>query len=251
MMNGPDTPTPVEIEDFESSPGLSSITGIDCNPPSAGGGLGPGPNAVGIALQTIAAKQQIEGNIGLDNPSVTGVSGLPGDIQANVPGLMSDAELKFWVQGLIADSTPYGTAPCGGGPGPGLTFGTPANPQICHVSVSTVPNALPTQIPDNSSGAGILIINDFDPRPGFTNQIQEVTNFTYEGIVVVLGDGRFRMQDSKIYGAVIQKNLKGNHSGETRLRMRGDSDICYSSAAVDLILDQRKANMIAWYEVQE
>ncbi len=247
LMDGTDLGGPVEIEDFESP---STIKGEDCNPPTLGGGPGPETTpAVGIALQT-GTKQQIEGDIGLDNPRVTGVSGGPGDIQANVPGMMSDAEFKFWVQGLIADATPVGTGLCGG-PGSSQTYGTWANPQICHATVNTVPNELPQQIPANSRGAGIFIINDFDPRLGSTGLGQEVTNFTYEGIVIVLGDGRFRMQgNSKIYGSLIQKNIKGNHSGETRLRMRDDSDICYSSAAVDLILDQRKANIIAWYEVQ-
>ena len=145
---------------------------------------------------------------------------------------------------LIAAATTAGTGACGGSDP--KEFGTWSDPQICHAHTSGS-NSLDTLIPNGSSGAGILIVNDLDPSASANSST--VMNFTYEGIVIVVGDGRFRLRGtSRIYGTVIQKNIEGNHSGETRLRVRDDSRICYSSLAVRHIQGVLRPTMLAWYE---
>ncbi|MFQ5962171.1 MAG: hypothetical protein ACE5MG_12325, partial [Candidatus Methylomirabilales bacterium] len=245
MMDGTDVPPSeiVEIEDLDTAAG-AEINGNDCNPPNAGGGPGPGPDVVGVAVQQADAVSNLEADIGVGNPGVIGVNGT-GDIQV-VPDAMNDVDFQAWVTSLLAMATPVGTGACGpeAVPAP-RTVGTWANPQIC--SVPSLGADLSTFIPDGSTGAGILIINDFDPNGAIV--AADITDFTYEGIVIVLGDGRFRMSGtSRIYGTLIQKNIKQEHSGETRLRMRDDSQICYSSRAIRTVQDVMILDLLAWYE---
>ncbi|MFQ5532845.1 MAG: hypothetical protein ACE5EP_03230, partial [Candidatus Methylomirabilales bacterium] len=244
MMNGLDLPPgdPVEIEDLDV---LASISGNDCNPPSAGGGPGPGPDVHGIAVQTPSALGAINADIGIANPQVTGIN--PAGDTAIVPDAMSDEDFTTWVNTLITTATDVGTGACGGGTPPGLpvTLGTWANPQICFVA--TLADDLSVFIPDGSTGAGILIVNDFDPNAALF--ASTLTDFTYEGIVIVAGDGRLRLEgNSKVYGTVIQKNIQQAHSQETRLRLSDNSDICYSSLAVQRLQETLKPAKLAWYE---
>lgn len=241
VMDGPDAAGPAEIEDFEPATG-SSISGIDCNPPSAGGGAGPGPHVPGIAVQGANAYNDLVLDLGAELPFVTGVYGA-GDVQI-VPDAMSDGDFDAWVRTLIATATDVGTGTCGGvNPN---EFGSWANPQICHVQTSAS-DPLDSLIPDGSTGAGILIVNDLDPNA--LADTSSVRDFTYEGIIIVVGDGRFRLRgSSRIYGAVIQKNIDGSHSGETRLRVRDDSQICYSSLAVRAVQDTLTPSLMAWYD---
>ncbi|MFQ5741822.1 MAG: hypothetical protein ACE5JX_22730, partial [Acidobacteriota bacterium] len=254
-MDGPDSDEPAEIEDLETGAG-ASISGNDCNPPSAGGGSGAGPNLPGIAVQTANAHTAVVDSLDTDLPGVTGVNG-SGDVQVT-PGAMSDAEFNVWVTSLIAVSTPVGSGNCGNSSGPGSDkFGTWANPEICYAETSAS-DGLGDLVPNGSTGAGILIVKDLDPTtvidpitglPVPDPTSSSVEDFTYEGIVIVVGDGRFRMRgSSRIYGALIQKNQTGSHSGETRLRVRDDSQICYSSLAVKTVSPAAQGGVVAWYE---
>ncbi|MFQ5656489.1 MAG: PilX N-terminal domain-containing pilus assembly protein [Candidatus Methylomirabilales bacterium] len=219
-LDGTDTPS-AEAEDIESS---ASIDGNDCNPPSAGGGPGPGPDKPGIGVESAAARGDLISDIN-DPSTVTGGGGGSPDVQID-PDTMSGSELTVVVNALIASGTAIGTAPCNGG-----TYGTPASPQVCYG----------TSIPSGSTGAGILV---------FTDDV-EIENLTYEGIIIVVGSGRFRMfGSSNIYGAVIQKNYTGSHSGETRFRMEDSASICYSSAAVQTASSNSEVGgaTMAWYE---
>ncbi|MFQ5962585.1 MAG: hypothetical protein ACE5MG_14445 [Candidatus Methylomirabilales bacterium] len=222
LMDGPGSGERVAIEDLKADP---LISGNDCNPPSAGGGPGPGPDLPGISVENATAQSDLLSDI--DDPAdVIGVNG-DGDVQV-VPGGMSATELQALVASLMAVGTPIGTAPCDGG-----TYGTPASPQVCYGSSDLA----------DSTGAGILI---------FTDDV-ELSDFVYEGIIIVVGNGRLRLlRDSRLYGAVIQKNYLGGHSGETRLRMEDDSNICYSSAAVQTAIANNAAGggqTMAWYEL--
>jgi len=221
LMNGTDAGGPVEVEDFEPNFG-AGIDGIDCNPASAGGGPGPGPHVTGIAVENALAQSNVMSDLGADSWGVTGVNG-SGDVQ-QAPNAMTDADLAAWLGDLLAQSTPVGTGAC-----TAPQIGTWASPQICNASG---PGNLSDLVPDGTTGAGILIINDLDlVTPELSGST--LTNFVYEGIVIMVGDGRFRLEgSSRIYGTLIQNNIVGNHSGQTRLRMSDDSRICYSSLAV-------------------
>ncbi|MFQ5962232.1 MAG: hypothetical protein ACE5MG_12630 [Candidatus Methylomirabilales bacterium] len=254
-MDGTDIDEPAEVEDLDTGSG-AWISGNDCNPPSAGGGAGPGPNQPGIAVQTANAQTEVVASLDTDLPGVTGVNG-SGDVQIT-PNAMSDAEFNAWVTDLIAQATPVGSGNCGNSSGSGSNkFGTWASPETCYAETNAT-DGLGDLIPNGSTGAGILIIKDLDP----TTVIDPITglpipdpgasslrDFVYEGIVVVIGDGRFRLEESsRIYGAVIQKNVTGSNSGETRLRVRDDSQICYSSLAVAQAYPGVLGSMMAWYE---
>ncbi|MFQ5656490.1 MAG: hypothetical protein ACE5G5_03040 [Candidatus Methylomirabilales bacterium] len=248
VMDGTDAGTPVQVEDFEPGTG-SEVSGYDCNPPSAGGGAGPGPHITGIATQSSTSAGILLTDLDTAAWGVTGAGkakgkGGGGSVEA-VANSMSDEDFETWVGVLTAASTDVGVGDCGGNvPG---QYGTPANPQICWHNGNVTGT-----IPDGSSGAGILIVNDFTPGlPGLPGLGvgAEVTDFTYEGIVIVVGDGRFRtFGTTRIYGAVIQKNFVGDHSGETRLRMRDDSRICYSSMTIRTVQEMLRRQLLAWYE---
>ncbi|MFQ5658016.1 MAG: hypothetical protein ACE5G5_10775, partial [Candidatus Methylomirabilales bacterium] len=247
-MDGTDIP-PAPVAEIEDLPPGTSISGNDCNPPSNTGGTAPPGGVHGIATQSTDARDDLIASAGASSAQITGPSG-SGDIQVPSIPPMSSQDMEEWVNTLLAQATLAGTGDCGtetGGPGDPKNFGTWDNPQVCKV-VGTGTEALSDFITNGSSGAGILIIDDFDlitpPLEGST-----VTDFQYEGIVIVVGDGRFRMEgNSHIYGALIQRNVTANHSGETRLRLRGTSSICYSSLAVRRVQNTLTRGLMAWYE---
>ncbi|MFQ5962170.1 MAG: pilus assembly PilX N-terminal domain-containing protein [Candidatus Methylomirabilales bacterium] len=249
MMDGPDAGGPVEIEDFQPASG-ARIDGNDCNPPGAGGGPGSGPAVSGIAVEGSTAEGNVETDLGAEAWGVTGDGGSGADAVHVASGpTMSDEDFVNWVDSIVAASTPAGSGDCGttsSGPG-GRKFGTWANPQICHVQTDAA-NPLDSLVPNGSTGAGILVIHDTDPNASPAGST--VQDLTYEGIVIVVGDGRFRMRGaSRIYGAVVQKNVIGSHSGETRLRVRDSSQICYSGLAVQKVTGElHKEGILAWYE---
>jgi len=223
QLDGPDVTGAVEIEDFAPDDG-ARIDGRDCNPPSLGGGPGPGPDVMGIGTQTALSRDDDLADLDTDAWGVTGINGA-GDVN-----IFSDpvdpADFLEWVAEVSAMATPIGSAPC-----ILPVLGTWASPQIC---ASTGSSGL-----DGLTGAGILIVND--------NDGSDMDAITYEGIIIVLGDGRFRLTgSSRIYGAVFLMNVEGNHSGETRLRVRDDSQICYSSLAIENNPGWKA--LMAWYE---
>jgi len=224
QLDGPDVTGAVEIEDFEPDNG-ARIDGQDCNPPSLGGGAGPGPDVMGIGTQTALSRNDDLTDLGADAWGVNGING-PGDVNI-FPTPLDSADFLDWANEFLAMATPVGTAPC-----IMPTLGTWASPEIC---TSTGSGGLA-----GLTGAGILIINDTDGS--------DADAITYEGIIIVLGDGRFRLTgSSRIYGTVFLLNVEGNHSGETRLRVRDDSQICYSSLAIEHA-DPLSKSLLAWYE---
>ncbi|MFQ5656491.1 MAG: PilX N-terminal domain-containing pilus assembly protein [Candidatus Methylomirabilales bacterium] len=254
MMDGPDAGGPVEIEDFQPASG-ARIDGNDCNPPGAGGGPGSGPAVSGIAVEGSTAEGNVETDLGAEAWGVTGAGGSGADTVNVASGpTMSDQDFLNWVNSLIDVATPAGSGDCGtsaSGPG-GKKFGSWANPQICHVQTDAA-NPLDSVIPNGSTGTGIIIIHDTDPNTVLiAPNTSTVQDFTYEGIVIVVGDGRFRLRGaSRIYGTVLQKNIDGSHSGETRLRVRDSSQICYSGLAIQNVQQELyEEGVLAWYETE-
>ncbi|MFQ5656488.1 MAG: PilX N-terminal domain-containing pilus assembly protein [Candidatus Methylomirabilales bacterium] len=243
VLDGADTPPSevAEMEDFEATGG-SRIDGNDCAPGGALGS-GTGPDTVGIAINGTDAEGDIEASLDpAEAFGVTGMGGQSGDNTIEVAaGGMSDADFDIWWRNLKELATSVGVAPCDG------PYGTPASPQICHLNGNVT-----TSIPANSSGAGILIVNDVTPLGDPVTVGANFDGLTYQGIIIVVGDGRFRVEGDaanpvRIYGTVLQRNY-GGHSGETRLRVRGDSTICYSNEAIRTAHEALLPSVLAWYE---
>ncbi|MBI4381768.1 MAG: pilus assembly PilX N-terminal domain-containing protein [candidate division NC10 bacterium] len=119
-----------------------------------------------------------------------------------------------------ADVTYSGTTTIDGG----SAIGTQTNPQITVVNGDL-------QFKGSASGFGILLV---------TGHFEMAGNATFQGIILVDGDdGMVEMKGTaqdggKVWGSIIHINRSSSsNSGETRLRIEGNSQVYYSRQAIE------------------
>lgn len=133
----------------------------------------------------------------------------------------------------FSDNTPPGN--CTGS----SSLGTQTNPQITVVN-----GAL--QFKGSASGFGILLV---------TGHFEMAGNATFRGIILVDGDDgmvelKGTAQDGgKVWGSIIHINRSSSNSGETRLRIEGNSQVYYSRQAIkDYGGGSLSSTTLAWSE---
>lgn len=134
-----------------------------------------------------------------------------------------------------ADVTYSGTTTIDGG----STIGTQTNPQITVVNGDL-------QFKGSASGFGILLV---------TGHFEMAGNATFQGIILVDGDDgmvelKGTAQDGgKVWGSIIHINRSSSNSGETRLRIEGNSQVYYSRQAIkDYGGGSLSSTTLAWSE---
>lgn len=127
-------------------------------------------------------------------------------------------------------------------------WGTPANPKIVYVKGAPDPTSLFTAltVAGNSSGTGILIVEDGD----FIMK----GNFRWEGPVIVTGKyvgvGYMGGGNQEIIGALVVNETAANEAvGFNELLIKGNGKIQYSKQALDLAQGLRKLTSVSsWRE---
>lgn len=120
----------------------------------------------------------------------------------------------------------------------GGALGTRDSPQITYVNDSLTLSGVVT-------GVGILIVD---------KKLYVSGNLTFEGIILVgicptcPGEFEAGTGNSQIFGAIVVANPTSSNSGEARLKITGNTDIYYSTFAIELALKATFA-IDSWREV--
>jgi hypothetical protein len=176
---------------------------------------------------------EVNGIVTTEDPS--NISGaLGGNQQNNVEGAgpepsVGPAPINMDLQGMADGFAALADITVGGGTITHPNWGDQNNYQVVHVTGDV-------HLAGNGQGGGVLIIDgDLD----CTGQ------FTWYGLVIVLGDMRFSGGGSgkHIYGSVL---VQGGVSDQT---ISGNADILYSSIALNRLAYLAPYETIAWHEL--
>ncbi|MBI4590869.1 MAG: hypothetical protein HY725_18755 [Candidatus Rokubacteria bacterium] len=138
-------------------------------------------------------------------------------------------------------------ASCASNPGSTTCWGTQANPKIVYIKGEPDPTSAfsALQVSGNSSGTGILIVEDGDLRIS--------GNFRWNGIIIVTGKwvgiGYMGGGWQSVYGAVIS-NETATDPGFREALVSGNAKINYSTQAIGLAGQIRKlVTLTSWGEL--
>jgi hypothetical protein len=112
-------------------------------------------------------------------------------------------------------------------------MGSPTDPQIVYANDHLTLNG-------NGKGYGVLIVD---------RRLRMEGNYEFYGIILVLQQGEVEIRgNNKVYGAIFALNtgaFSGN-SGETRLDVRGNAEVHYSSQAICNASRSMPSKVLAW-----
>lgn len=246
-----------------------TITGNDTNMDDT---PGTGPPVLGISVSPVYPLTNPGANEGVVEAALAAnqkarVTGRPegagpgvGNNTIDVDGALTPQAIASFLNTVkpLADITirstqasPYAVnnigASCSSDPTSPTCWGTPSKPKIIYIKGDPDPTSMFTAlaISGNSSGTGILIVEDGDLR---------ITgNFNWNGLIIVTGQyvgvGFLGGGNQSVYGAVISNEMVDEQPGFREGVVTGNAKLKYSKQALDLVRNMRKlVRLYSWRE---
>ncbi|MFQ5881718.1 MAG: hypothetical protein ACE5I9_04510 [Candidatus Methylomirabilales bacterium] len=227
-LDGSDAGNPVG---FNFSGNAFQVTGNDTPSPESAGVCGtPGGPKTGITVESAPALTDLDGAIDSNQEdNVTGVGGNQSIAQDNS---MTVAQLQAQKDLLVQQAT----VTWSGSTTVTSDVGSPTNPVIAYADDHL-------DLEGNGKGYGILIVE---------RRLRMRGTFKWEGLILLVGQGEFEIEGTaEVYGAVLAVNTgaySGN-SGETRVDIRGNATVAFSSQALCRVSGVMPTTVLAWQQL--
>ncbi len=215
-----------EPVEFDFIGNAFEITGLDTPPPEATATCGIPADQMGITVGSADSYNELDDEIeSVQEDNITGVSGDKSIVE--VPWL-DPATLQRLKKDLVTQATVTWS---------GFTtinsdIGSPTDPVIAHVTDSL-------DLQGGGKGYGILIVE---------GSLRMQGNFTWEGLILVLGQGDFEIAaGASVYGSVLVANV-GN-SGKTKVTVGGNSTVAFSRQALCRTWAIIPTTLLAWQQL--
>jgi len=226
--NGFDTGDPVEF-DFDGN--SFQVTGYDTPSPETAGACGtPGGSKRGTAVESALALAELNSEIAPNQED--NITGTGGDKSIGIETLPTLAQL----QALEAALIPQATITWSGSTNISSDVGSPTNPVIAYADDHL-------DLEGNGNGYGILIVE---------RRLRIRGTFKWEGLILLIGQGEFEIEGTaEVYGAVVAANTGGfsGNSGETRVKVKGNATVAYSSQALCRASKVMPTTVLAWQQL--
>lgn len=226
--DGFDLPNPVG---FDFSGNAFQVTGNDTPSPEPMGACGAlGAPKTGIAVESPPALTELDGEI---LPSQEdNVTGAGGDESIAVENSITLAQIQALKAALIQNPD----ITWSGSTNTSSNIGSPTDPVIAYADDHL-------NLEGNGKGYGILIVE---------RRLIIRNTFKWEGLILLIGQGEFEIEgDAEVYGAILAANTgpySGN-SGETRVKVRGNSTVAFSSQALCRASSAMPTIVLAWHQL--
>ncbi len=227
-LNGFDTIDPSEF-DFDGN--SFQVTGNDTASPQTAGACGtPGGSKKGIAVESAPALAELNSEIAPNQED--NITGTGGDKSVGIETLPTLAQ----IQALEAALIPQATVTWSGSTNITSDVGSPTNPVIAYADDHL-------DLEGNGNGYGILIVE---------RRLRVRGTFKWEGLILLIGQGEFEIEgNAEVYGAIMAANTgaySGN-SGETRVKVKGNATVAYSSQALCRASRVMPTTVLAWQQL--
>ncbi|MFQ5847189.1 MAG: PilX N-terminal domain-containing pilus assembly protein [Candidatus Methylomirabilales bacterium] len=226
--DGFDTGDPAE---FDFSGNAFQVTGYDTPSPELTGACGAlDGSKVGIAVESNPGLTELDGEIAPNQEN--NIIGTGGDKSIGIETLPTLGEMQTLRATLIQQAT----ITWSGSTNITSDVGSPTAPVIAYADDHL-------DLEGNGNGYGILIVD---------RRLRIRGTYKWEGLILLIGQGEFEIEgNAEVYGAIVAANTGGysGNSGETRVKVKGNATVAYSSQALCRAASLMPTRVLAWQQL--
>ncbi|MCZ6550834.1 MAG: PilX N-terminal domain-containing pilus assembly protein [candidate division NC10 bacterium] len=227
-LDGSDSGDPTE---FDFSGNAFQVTGYDTPPPQTAGTCGTAAAIKpGIAVESAPGLTELDSEIASNQEN--NIAGAGGDKSIAMEPFPTLAQLQALKAALIQQATVIWS----GSTNISSDVGSPTSPVIAYADDHL-------DLQGNGDGYGILVVE---------RRLRIRGTYKWEGLILLVGQGEFEIEGTaEVYGAVLAANTgsySGN-SGETRVTVKGNATVAYSSQALCRASTVMPTTILAWQQL--